>query len=168
MFSTIYHKIRLFIGLVVCVLFGQYAQAQCVTPPRLLYPGESYTLTTQAGLTNIQWYRNTGSGAVAISGATSTGLVVTTEGTYTYTGTDASGCAIELCCPINIKACLPATYLMYPGESYTLTAEAGLIGWSKGGWARISGRMERWDSSARNTAARRDCAPTCWWLSAPA
>ncbi len=67
-------------------------------------PGESYTLTAQSGLSNIQWQKDSGSGYVAIVGANATTYNATSVGKYKYTATDGVGCAIGLCCAFEIVA----------------------------------------------------------------
>lgn len=111
----------------------------CANPTTYsLCVGESYTLTTQAGTTNIQWQKYTGTGYTNIPGATNPNYIVTTIGTYRYTAKDTNGCDIELCCPFKIidgtNCCPnPVTYPLCAGESYTFTAQAGVINiqWQK-------------------------------------
>jgi hypothetical protein len=77
------------------------APADCCPADLPLCPGESYTLTAQAGLTGYQWFLNTGSGAAAIAGANSQVYANANQlGTYTWTANDATGCPISGCCPI--------------------------------------------------------------------
>ncbi len=103
-----------------------------------LCQGETYTIAAQAGLNNIQWQKDSGSGFVNINGANSKDLMVTTIGRYKYTATDLNGCVVDLCCPFNIVqgtgCCTTApTYTLCQGETYTITAQAGLnnIQWQK-------------------------------------
>ncbi len=78
----------------------------CLACPNTTYPlcaGESYTLSTPAGMTNVQWYKN-GVAIVAPTG-TATSLMVTTIGDYVYTGLPSGGtCKDSLCCPVKIVA----------------------------------------------------------------
>ena len=74
----------------------------CPTPQYNLCSGESYRLTGQAGLTNVQWQIDNGSGFTNITGATDTFYNAAASGRYRYTATDANGCAIVQCCPFNI------------------------------------------------------------------
>jgi large repetitive protein len=74
-------------------------------PARDLCNGASYTATVQSGLTNIQWFVDRGTGYSAIAGATNTTLNIISAGKYKYTAQDASGCVIDLCCPIEITPC---------------------------------------------------------------
>jgi SdrD B-like domain len=83
------------------------APVSCACPSgaaNTLCPGESYTLMAQAGHTNIQWQSGpsiTGPWT-NIAGATNSTYIVTTPGFYRYTSTDTSGCASNLCCPVEI------------------------------------------------------------------
>jgi GEVED domain len=114
-----------------------------------LCTGETYTLTAQSGINNIQWQKDTGTGYINIAGATSTTYTVTTIGKYRYTAKDANGCTMELCCPFEIiqgTGCCPSpvTYALCTGETYTLTAQSGItnIQWQKDtgtGYANIAG-----------------------------
>ncbi|MEZ4913236.1 MAG: hypothetical protein R2798_04175 [Chitinophagales bacterium] len=70
-----------------------------------LCTSNSYTITAQSGLTNIQWQVDNGTGYADISGETGTTLIVSQPGTYKYVATDANGCYIELCCPYSITEC---------------------------------------------------------------
>jgi hypothetical protein len=65
-------------------------------------PGESYTLQAQAGLTSYQWFRDTGSGPVAISGANAASYTANAVGIYTYTGLNTIGCLVNLCQPVSL------------------------------------------------------------------
>jgi hypothetical protein len=64
--------------------------------------GESYTLTAQSGLNNLQWQKDVGTGYVNINGANNGTYLATTPGKYRYTATDANGCSIVLCNPFNL------------------------------------------------------------------
>ncbi len=78
----------------------------CITCPSTTYPlcaGESYTLSTPAGMTNVQWYKN--GVVIAAPTGTATSLVATTIGDYVYTGIPSGGtCKDSLCCPVKIVA----------------------------------------------------------------
>ncbi|MBL7818510.1 MAG: hypothetical protein JNL70_26105 [Saprospiraceae bacterium] len=124
--------------------------AQCPTTTYPLCSGESYTLTAQNGLTNIQWQVDNGSGYSNISGATNAVYIASAVGKYKYTAKDANNCTIELCCPFELVAgncttpCPTTTYPLCMSESYTLTAQSGLtnIQWqvdNGGGYSNISG-----------------------------
>jgi PKD repeat protein len=86
----------------------------CPNTTYTLCTGESYTLTAQSGLTNIQWQRDTGAGYTDIVGANNPTYIATTIGKYKYTAKDANGCTITQCCVFDIMAgcckpniCLP-------------------------------------------------------------
>jgi hypothetical protein len=78
----------------------------CLTCPSTTYPlcaGESYTLSTPSGMTNVKWYKN--GVAIAAPVGTATSLVATTVGDYVYTGIPSGGtCKDSLCCPVKIVA----------------------------------------------------------------
>ena len=127
-------------------------KAQCPTTNYPFCAGDSYTLTAQTGLTNIQWQVDNGGGYTNISGATSQVYIASAIGKYKYTANDANGCAIDLCCPFDIVAsttcpttpCPTMTYPFCAGDTYTLTAQTGLtnIQWqvdNGGGYSNISG-----------------------------
>ena len=66
-------------------------------------PGESYSVTAPIGTTGIQWYRN----GVVIPAplGTTTNLVVSSIGEYTFTSTsNGSSCIDSLCCPVKVIA----------------------------------------------------------------
>jgi hypothetical protein len=77
------------------------APASCACPANqyTLCPGEKYSLAAQTGSTNVQWQRFVNGIWVNISGETATTYTLDTLGTYRYTGTDANGCPITMCCP---------------------------------------------------------------------
>lgn len=77
------------------------APAACCPGPQSICPGESYTLTAQAGLTGYQWYLN----GTMIDGANNQTYVSSTVGTYTYTALDGNSCPVTLCCPIVLTVC---------------------------------------------------------------
>jgi hypothetical protein len=108
--------------------FPTLLYAQCNQKPYILSANESYTLTAQSGLTNIQWYVDKGFGrqVIAAPSGTSANLVADTEGSYFYTAQDINGCQIDLCCPIRLQKCPDEVYSLGSGESYTLAAQSGL------------------------------------------
>jgi SdrD B-like domain/SprB repeat len=63
-------------------------------------PGETYTLTADAGHTGYQWFTISGVDTTLIVGANSQTYIVTTTGTYKWTATDANICSVNLCCPV--------------------------------------------------------------------
>jgi SprB repeat len=68
-----------------------------------LCTGDTYTLTVQSGLSNYQWYLNTGAGATAIAGATSNIYASANQaGTYTWTALYGT-CSVSSCCPIILQ-----------------------------------------------------------------
>jgi hypothetical protein len=57
----------------------------------------------QSGLSNYQWYLNTGAGATAIAGATSNVYATANQaGTYTWTALYGT-CSVSSCCPIVLQ-----------------------------------------------------------------
>jgi SprB repeat len=71
--------------------------------PLSLCAGDSYTLTVQSGLSNYQWYLDTGAGAAAIAGATSNVYATANQaGTYTWTALYGT-CSVSSCCPIILQ-----------------------------------------------------------------
>ena len=74
--------IVIFVGLIGCIPCMSYAQCPTTTYP--LCSGESYTLTAQTGLTNIQWQMDNGAGYMAIAGANGNTYVATSVGKYRY------------------------------------------------------------------------------------
>lgn len=66
-------------------------------------PGENYLVNAPVGTTGIQWYRN----GVAIPSplGTTTNLLVSSIGEYTFTSTSSgSSCIDSLCCPVKVIA----------------------------------------------------------------
>jgi hypothetical protein len=68
---------------------------------------DTLTLTAEAGLTNVMWYDSTTNTLVGLGSSikitnTTLGLADTYEAYY-YTAIDASGCAANSCCPIQVK-----------------------------------------------------------------
>ncbi|MEY4934345.1 MAG: hypothetical protein RIS64_704 [Bacteroidota bacterium] len=126
---------------------GPIAAAPYTCPsPMSLCSGGSYTLTVQSGLSNYQWYLNTGAGAVAIAGATSNVYATaTTAGTYTWTA-EYGTCSVSSCCPIvlqnnNITASVIA------GDQ-TICAGADPAAFTVGTAATGSGTLSyKWQSS---------------------
>ena len=79
--------------------FGLKAVNTC-PPAYQLCDGEKYELKIDdPTLTNIQWFKDTGTGAQAIAGANALTYTATTIGTYTYTAKNATACDVENCCP---------------------------------------------------------------------
>ncbi|WP_028526974.1 SdrD B-like domain-containing protein [Runella limosa] len=72
---------------------------QCFTVPYGLCAGQKLEVSVPAGLTNVQWFKNGGSTAVA------TGNVVlfSEVGVYTFTATNQT-CPANGCCPVIIEA----------------------------------------------------------------
>ena len=72
---------------------------QCFTVPYGLCTGQKLEVSVPAGLTNVQWFKNGGSTAVA------TGNVVlfSEVGVYTFTATNQT-CPANGCCPVIIEA----------------------------------------------------------------
>ena len=68
--------------------------------------GESFTLSTQAGVTSVKWFKNN----VEIAGATDTFYIITEEGSFHYEGVDVNGCTGAVCCPVSF-AFLPKSDL---------------------------------------------------------
>ena len=77
----------------------------CVTVPIEFCDLDSYTAMAESGYFNYQWYKNTGSGPVAISGATDSVYTISEVGSFTYSATTAlsGGVAINNCCAIIIQ-----------------------------------------------------------------
>ncbi|WP_211221721.1 SdrD B-like domain-containing protein, partial [Spirosoma panaciterrae] len=98
------------------------ARAQTANCPTYrICSGQTATLTTAPGLTNIKWYKD---GAV-IAGATSATYTTSQPGAYAYAGYNtASACRDSLCCPITLVASTP--YQLCLGQSMTLTAATNL------------------------------------------
>jgi hypothetical protein len=100
--------------------------------PTTFCAGGSVTLQSNSA-TGIQWYRDTGSGAVAIAGANSQNYAATITGTYTVI-LNALGCHSQISNSIVVTVNpLPATPTATPGGpttfcaggSVTLTSNAG-------------------------------------------
>ncbi|WP_041341762.1 DUF11 domain-containing protein [Runella slithyformis] len=72
--------------------------SQCFTVPIKLCPGEKVQANLPASLTNVQWFKNGGTSAVA-SGNT---VLFTEIGTYTFTATNQT-CPANGCCPVIIE-----------------------------------------------------------------
>ncbi len=77
----------------------------CFMVPMEICPGDSYTITLDAGLTNIQWYKD----GILIPGATEASLTITESGVYSYTA-DNADCPQTGCCPVVfiLGNCCPA------------------------------------------------------------
>ena len=78
-----------------------------------------------SGYSNIQWFRDTGSGPVAFG--TGSPIDIVAEGSYTFTADNAVGCGAGNCCPLIVeefcfdlaltKTAVPGT--IRPGDSQT-------------------------------------------------
>ncbi len=68
--------------------------------------GESFTLSTEAGVSNVKWFKDN----AEISGATDTFYIITEEGSFHYEGVDTNGCTGAVCCPVSF-AFLPKSDL---------------------------------------------------------
>jgi hypothetical protein len=82
--------------------------------------GQTLTVTTQIGLTNIQWKKD-GNDLV---GETNPSLIISSIGVYTVTGNDANGCAAYLCCPIVVldsTCCIVPTIASIAADTATCT-----------------------------------------------
>jgi len=95
----------------VCTITKTAAYDEC-SPSKVEFicPGDTVDLVAQAGLSSYQWYKD----GVAVPSPEGTSSTLTTSdiGEYTYTAKDASGCDINLFCPIPV----PLTWL-YPKSS---------------------------------------------------
>ncbi|MCB0648833.1 MAG: hypothetical protein KDC49_19320, partial [Saprospiraceae bacterium] len=60
-------------------------------------PGQTYTLTAAAGLTDVTWYRIAGVDTTTVG--TGPSYMVTIPGIYYYEAADEEGCDINSCCP---------------------------------------------------------------------
>ncbi|MEZ4914032.1 MAG: DUF11 domain-containing protein [Chitinophagales bacterium] len=110
------------------------AQEPCADPyPLCVGTNDVYQATVPAEITNIQWTFDDGSGAVDIAaadGGNSSVLQITEPGVYVYTGLDAGGCPVELCCPLEFyPACFDLALMkvlssagpFIPGDDVTFT-----------------------------------------------
>lgn len=70
---------------------------QTFPTPQTICPGQSFTLTAPAGITNVTWYRD---GTSVGSGIT---YAVTIPGSYSFTGDGPGGCSTGQCCPITFE-----------------------------------------------------------------
>ena len=70
----------------------------CSNNQNTICPGESYTLTAEAGFSNYQWYTINGTNETAIPNANSQTYIVTTTGTYKWKATNSNNCPLEACC----------------------------------------------------------------------
>ncbi len=109
--------------------FGQ----SCPDTIYSLCPGvDSYTLTTQSGLTNIQWQISHDSLSwTNLTGATGASYVVQDTGWFRYIALDSSGCSVELCCPFRFEAldCNVAVgNLVWNDANYNGTQDPGELG----------------------------------------
>jgi SprB repeat len=119
--------------------------------PMSLCAGDSYTLTVQAGLSNYQWYLDTGSGAVAIAGANSNIYSNANQaGTYTWTA-EYGTCSVSTCCPIILQA-NNVTASVISGNQ-TICANADPTAFTVGTAATGTGTLSyQWRSSTTSCA----------------
>ncbi|MDB6074243.1 MAG: hypothetical protein JWO89_1883, partial [Verrucomicrobiaceae bacterium] len=73
--------------------------------------GHNYTISVDTNVISAMWFRDTGSGASSIPGATSLTYTVTQPGTYTWIGLDVTGCLVQGCCPISYSSLDYGDYL---------------------------------------------------------
>jgi uncharacterized repeat protein (TIGR01451 family) len=86
---------------------------QCFTVPYKLCPGEKVEASVPSTLTNVQWFKDGGTTAVATGNV----VLLSEVGSYTFTATNntcpANGCCpiiiepSQNCCPVNV--CVPVT-----------------------------------------------------------
>ena len=145
------------------------ASTSCAMCPDTTYqicPGESYTLTALAGMASYEWYTIVGSDTLVIAGETNISYITSNAGTYIWKAKDVNGCDVSLCCPVKIvpgTACMPCPdtpYEICPGESYTLTAQAGLSNYQ---WYTISGTDTTAISGATNLTYTATTIGTYIW-----
>ncbi|MCC6689752.1 MAG: hypothetical protein IT268_11950, partial [Saprospiraceae bacterium] len=145
------------------------ASTSCAMCPDTTYqicPGESYTLTALAGMASYEWYTIVGSDTLVIAGETNISYITSNAGTYIWKAKDVNGCDVSLCCPVKIvpgTACMPCPdtpYEICPGESYTLTAQAGLSNYQ---WYTISGTDTTAISGATNLTYTTTTIGTYIW-----
>jgi len=102
----------------------------CVSVPVGLCLASSETIEASipiAGLTNIQWFRDTGSGPIAF--ATGSPVTISDVGTYTFTADNSVGCETGNCCPLVIEdSCfdlaltkVPVAGVVTPGDDKEFT-----------------------------------------------
>ena len=72
---------------------------QCFTVPYGLCAGQKLEVGVPAGLTNVQWFKNGGSTAVATGNV----VLLSEVGTYTFIATNKT-CPANGCCPVIIEA----------------------------------------------------------------
>jgi hypothetical protein len=129
-----YIKINIKYFFILQVLsYSLNSQAQCPTTNYTICSGESYTLSTPSGYTNIKWYKN----GQLISLASNQNYQVNNIGDYQWVAINSTTlCKDSLCCPVKITAgnC-PNDYTICNGESFTLKAPNGYtnIKWYKNG-----------------------------------
>ncbi len=116
-----------------------------------LCAGDSYTLTVQSGLSNYQWYLNTGAGAVAIAGATSNVYSnANTAGTYTWTALYGT-CSVSSCCPIVLQSNNITASVIAGNQTICLGADPAAF--TVGTAATGSGTLSyQWQSSTTSCA----------------
>lgn len=79
---------------------------QCFTVPFKLCPGEKVEASVPAHLTNVQWFKEGTTTAVA----TGNTVLLSDVGSYTFTATNQA-CPVSGCCPVIIQPgdnCCPA------------------------------------------------------------
>jgi len=85
--------------------FGFEPLPNCDNTPNMICDDAttSYTLTAEAGLTNVVWYNSSdvqvGTGNTLVVDSNTPGMDDGND-SYYYEATDGNGCPIELCCPV--------------------------------------------------------------------
>ncbi|QJW91211.1 DUF11 domain-containing protein [Spirosoma taeanense] len=110
----------------------------CVSVPIKLCPGDRYVASLPAQYTNVKWYKDNGTTAVA----TGNSFTITQAGSYSFTTTTNVDCPANGCCPIIVEdgivpnlAITPASPAICAGSSTSLTLTGcgnGSIKWSSG------------------------------------
>ncbi|MEQ1744486.1 MAG: GEVED domain-containing protein, partial [Saprospiraceae bacterium] len=75
-------------------------------PPYPICPGESYTLTADAGWTNYQWFYDADGDGPGLPVVVHNGQIYTNAnqvGTYYWTATDNLGCLVSACCKVVLE-----------------------------------------------------------------
>ena len=76
----------------------------CVSVPVKICPTTMETIEASVpvgGLTNIEWFRDTGAGPVAFG--TGSPITISQEGEYTFIADNAAGCEAGNCCPLIVE-----------------------------------------------------------------
>ena len=124
--------------------------ASCTNTVTVICTTQTVTLTTDAGLTNIQWYKDGVAPANAIAGETGSTYTTGTAGTYYYRAQNNLGCDVNTCCGVTIQTsicCVPPTTT----ASITPPTCAGATAQSNG-LLRLSGfATERYQYSSGTT-----------------